>query len=51
MVAEAAEFHVGNIPTGDRPQPDYATATDDDLRRELAQWTSAFDPVYATFLD
>lgn len=51
LTARSAEFYVGNVPGGDDPPPDFGTATDDEIRAGLADWSSEFEPEYATFVD
>lgn len=47
----AGEFHVGDIPGGDEAPPDFVSATDEEVREGLAQWSSPFTPIRASFLD
>jgi hypothetical protein len=44
------EFFVGNIPGGDDPPPDFTSATDAVIRAGLADWSSEFDLIGASFL-
>jgi len=47
----AAEFFVGDVPGGDDPPPNFTSATDEEIRKGLAQWSSPFTPLRASFLD
>ena len=51
LLAGSAEFYVGDVPGGDDPPPDLGSATDDDIRAGLADWSSEFTPLSASFVD
>lgn len=48
---DAAEFYVGDIPGGDAAPPNFMTASDEEIRAGMAQWTSDFEVVHASFTD
>jgi hypothetical protein len=50
-MGSGAEFYVGDVPGGDEAPPDFTSATDDEIRVGLAQWSSSFAPIRASFLD
>jgi hypothetical protein len=51
VVGMAGEFYVGDVPGCDEAPPDFEAATDAEVRAGLAQWSSAFEPVHASFLE
>jgi hypothetical protein len=51
LVAEAAEFWVGDVPGCDEAPPDFGEDDDATIRAGLAGWESEFEPMSAVFLD
>lgn len=49
VVGSGGEFYVGNIPGGDDPPPDFTSASDEEIRRGLASWSSDIDVVGASY--
>ena len=50
IVGSGGEFYVGNIPGGDAPLPDFTPASDEEVRRGLAGWSSEIEVVGASYL-
>ena len=51
LVAESAEFYVGDVEGLELQLPDYGIDDDATVRANLADWRSSFSPMSATFLD
>jgi hypothetical protein len=49
IVGSGGEFYLGNVPGGDAPPPDFTRASDEEIRRGLASWSSDIDVVGASY--
>lgn len=49
VVGSGGEFYVGDIPGGDAPPPNFATASPEEIRRGLADWSSDVDVLGASY--
>lgn len=49
LVGKSAEFFVGDVPGCDDAPPDFTTSTDQEIFEGLADWSSEFEPIYASF--
>lgn len=51
VVGLAGEFYVGDVPGCDEAPPNFESATDAEVRSGLANWSSEFEPIHASFLE
>lgn len=51
LVAESAEFYVGDVDRLSEQLPDYGEDDDAEIRANLAGWRSSFVPIWASILD
>jgi len=51
VVGKAGEFYVGDVPGCDDAPPDFVSASDAEVRSGLAQWSSEFELVHASFVE
>lgn len=45
VIGSGGKFYIGNIPGGDAAPPNFTQATDEEVRRGLASWSSEIDIV------
>lgn len=49
VIGSGGEFYVGDIPGGDEPPPNFASASPEEIRRGLASWSSDIDVLGASY--